>query len=168
MSPEEEISRLRLRLERERTARKEAEAIGERATRELYTTVEKLRALNESLSAPALVIQDGVVVMPVIGNMDKARAQKVSIALVHGCHQHRARALIIDVTGMSVIEPAAVPVLAEAARAASVLGARVIVTGIAPEVALALTDQGVGQTVETAGDLADGIERSRSATVQRR
>jgi rsbT co-antagonist protein RsbR len=127
---EAEIDRLRRRCQRERMARKEAELIAERATRELHDTVVRLVALTRSLSAPLLLVRRGVIVVPLIGILDLERAEQLSTDLLAGIRANRARAVVIDITGLSQVDEVSAGALVRCADAARLVGARVIVTGV--------------------------------------
>jgi PAS domain S-box-containing protein len=104
------------------------------------------------LSTPLIPISDAVVVMPLIGALDDQRMQQVLEALLHGVEQRRARMAILDITGVPVVDAHVANGLILAAQAVRLLGARVILTGIRPEVAQTLVGLGV--------DLSDIITHS--------
>jgi anti-anti-sigma regulatory factor len=66
--------------------------------------------------------------------------------------EHQARVVIIDVTGMAVVDASAASHLVQAARAAGLLGSEVVLVGIAPEAARLMVEQGL--------DLGDIVTRS--------
>lgn len=147
----------RRQAERERKARLEAEAIAERTTRELYETIETLRALNESLAAPVLFVQSRVLLVPLVGTIDRQRIQRFAKRMLHACREQRARALVIDLTGVVSLEGATAGSLSEAVIAAHLLGVRVVLTGIAQQVAQAFSEVHLDNRLEFAGDLASGL-----------
>ncbi len=95
------------------------------------------------LSTPLIPISDEVVVMPLIGALDDQRMQHVLEVLLHGVEQRRARMAILDITGVPVVDTHVANGLILAAQAVRLLGARVILTGIRPEVAQTLVGLGV-------------------------
>jgi PAS domain S-box-containing protein len=95
------------------------------------------------LSTPLIPISDQVVVMPLIGALDDRRMQQVLEALLHGVEQRKARMVILDITGVPVVDTHVANGLILAAQAVRLLGARVILTGIRPEVAQTLVGLGV-------------------------
>lgn len=114
-------------------------------------------ALRE-LSTPLIPIADGVVAMPLIGSIDSSRAQMVIEALLTGVSELRASTTIIDITGVPVVDTQVANALLRAAQAVKLLGARVILTGIRPEVAQTLVGLGVDLGgITTRGTLQAGI-----------
>jgi rsbT co-antagonist protein RsbR len=98
------------------------------------TIREQARKLME-MSTPLIPISDDVVVMPLIGTIDATRAQQVLSTLLEGINGRRASVAILDVTGVSDIDANVASALVNAAKAVQLLGARVVLTGVRPEVA---------------------------------
>ncbi len=114
-------------------------------------------ALRE-LSTPLIPITEGVVAMPLIGSIDSGRAQLVIETLLSGVASLRAETTILDITGVPVVDTQVANALLRAAQAVKLLGARVILTGIRPEVAQTLVGLGVDLSgIITRGTLQDGI-----------
>jgi rsbT co-antagonist protein RsbR len=114
-------------------------------------------ALRE-LSTPLMPLADGIVAMPLIGTIDSRRAQQVIEELLQGVSDNRAATAIIDITGVPVVDTQVAGALLRAAQAVELLGARVILTGIRPEVAQTLVGIGVNLgSIVTRSTLQDGI-----------
>lgn len=114
-------------------------------------------ALRER-STPLLVLSEHVVLMPLIGVLDTERAQQVIEVLLIGIQEHQARTAILDITGVSVVDTHTAAVLIRAAQATRMLGARVMLTGIRPEVAQTLIGLGINlQDIQTTASLRQGI-----------
>ncbi|WP_434042701.1 MULTISPECIES: STAS domain-containing protein [Sorangium] len=94
------------------------------------------------LSMPLIPLSDDVVVLPLIGPLDAKRARRVIEVLSRGIAERRTRTAILDLTGVGDLAPEAVDVLLEVVRVAGLLGARVVLTGIRPEVAGRLAASG--------------------------
>lgn len=110
------------------------------------------------VSTPLLTISDATVVMPLVGAVDSRRVQQMMDTLLSGAAATRARTVILDITGVPVVDTQVANALIQAAQAVKLLGAEVVLTGIRPEVAQTLVQLGVSLTgVTTRGTLQDGI-----------
>jgi rsbT co-antagonist protein RsbR len=120
--------------------------------------IEAQRVALRELSTPLIPLAEGVVVMPLIGSMDSARAQQVMESLLEGVAVQRAGTAILDITGLQVVDTQVADALVRAARAVNLLGARVMITGIRPEVAQTLVGMGADlSSIQTLGSLQAGI-----------
>lgn len=114
-------------------------------------------ALHE-LSTPIIPLTDDIVVMPLIGAIDSNRAQHVIEALLAGVVTSRATTAILDITGVHVVDTQVANALLRAAQAVKLLGARVVLTGIRPEIAHTLVGLGLDlSAITTRATLQSGI-----------
>lgn len=141
------------------TARKLAEeARAHRQEQVIRAQAETLLAL----ATPLIPVDEGVLVMPLIGAIDPARAQQILSALLDGITAHRARVAIVDLTGIHAIDAQVADVLLRAARSVSLLGARVLLTGMRAGMAQALVRLGVDLSqITTRSTLQAGIASAR-------
>ncbi|MEM8534194.1 MAG: PAS domain-containing protein [Chloroflexota bacterium] len=110
------------------------------------------------LSTPLIPLSDDVLVMPLIGSIDSYRAQGIMDALLSGIATHSAAVVILDITGVSVVDTQVAQALIRAAQAVKLLGALVIITGIRPEIAQTLVNLGVDlQDIITLSNLQEGV-----------
>ncbi|KYG08417.1 protein kinase [Sorangium cellulosum] len=121
--------------ERERAERARA------ALQEEIIEVQRLR-LSE-MATPIIPITDRILVMPLIGTMDAARAAQVLEATLAGVQRHNPSVVIIDITGLRHVDAGVADTLIRTASALRLLGARAILTGMQPEVARALVQGGI-------------------------
>jgi rsbT co-antagonist protein RsbR len=128
--------------ERERVIRQQQEAIRE-------------------LSTPVLQVRERLLILPIIGVIDPQRARQLTEQLLRGIRTHRAKVVVIDVTGVAAIDAAVANHLVRTVEASRLLGATVIVTGLSPELAQTLVTIGVNLgKMNTVGDLQGGIEQA--------
>lgn len=121
--------------------------------------IEKQATALMELSTPLIPISDDVLVMPLIGMMDTMRAHQVLDTLLSGIGKSRARIAILDITGVGIVDTQVANMLITAARAAQLLGAKVVLTGIRPEVANTLVGLGAELSdIVTRGTLQSGIQ----------
>jgi len=118
------------------------------------------QAIRE-LSTPVLQIRERLLLLPIIGVLDSLRARQVTDQLLRAIRANRARVVVIDVTGVGGIDARVANRLIQTVEAAGLLGAKVIVTGVSPEVAQILVSVGVDLgKMQTVGDLQGGIEEA--------
>lgn len=103
-----------------------------KVNQELLTRAE---ALVRQLSSPLLPVADGVIVLPLIGAVDPARARQILECLLSGIVSHRAHLALIDVTALTDVDSFAVEQLVKAARAGRLLGTEIVFVGLSPEIA---------------------------------
>ena len=132
-------------------------ALDEREVLQAQIIAAQQSALQE-LSTPLLPLSNKVVLMPIVGAMDSRRAQQVIETLLEGVSQYNAEIAILDITGVQVVDTQVANTFIQSARAVQLLGARVMLTGIRPEVAQTLVQLGVDlQGMLTRGSLQSGI-----------
>ena len=128
--------------ERERVIRQQADAIRE-------------------LSTPVLQVRERLLILPIIGVLDDQRADQLTEQLLGGIRRHRAKVVVIDITGVPEITAEVANHLVQAVDASRLMGAGVIITGLSPEIAQTLVTIGVDLTkMNTVGDLQGGIEEA--------
>lgn len=118
------------------------------------------RALLE-LSNPIVPVTDEVVVMPLIGTVDTVRARLIIEDLLEKITKWAVRTAILDLTGVPDVDSRVAGALMDAARAARLVGAEVMLTGIQPEVAQTLVRLGIDLGgFRIFGTLKDGVARA--------
>jgi len=144
----------------------------EEGLRQSMLQEEKIRAQQialEELSTPMIPITDRIVVMPLVGAIDSRRAHRVMDSLLYGVANTRAETAIIDITGVSVVDTQVANALIRAAGAVQLLGARVMITGIRPEVAQTLVGLGVNlRGISAFGTLSSAIASAMAKRAERR
>ena len=117
------------------------------------------RAAVRDLSTPILQVREGLLILPVVGALDGERASRVAQALLGRIRATRARAVVIDLTGVPAFEPSVATPLVRAVESARLMGAHTIVTGLSADIASALVAQDLDLgAISVAGDLQAGIE----------
>jgi rsbT co-antagonist protein RsbR len=111
------------------------------------------------LATPVLQVREGLLISPIIGVIDTQRARQLTEAILWGIRQQRAKVVVIDITGVPVVDSKVANHLVQTVDAARLMGATAILTGISPEIAQTLVVLGVNLTsVRTVADLQGGIE----------
>ncbi|KYG06388.1 hypothetical protein BE21_00125 [Sorangium cellulosum] len=138
--------------------------------------IQAQQATLRELSTPLVPLAEGVVAMPLIGALDSARAQQAMEKLLDGIVQHQFHTAILDVTGVKDVDAESADALLRIARAARLLGAKLVLTGIGADTAQTLVDLDVDlESITTHGTLQSGIAHAlaprparRAARAQRR
>lgn len=146
----------------ERTAALEQSLVAQQAqAAELRDSLARQQSLNElvsALSLPIIPVRSNVLVAPLVGNLDSLRAQQLIDEVLQQIELRRARAIILDITGVAIVDTQLAHTLLRTADAARLLGAQTVLVGIRPEVAQTLVGLGADLgRLSTAATLQDGL-----------
>jgi rsbT co-antagonist protein RsbR len=123
--------------------------------------IESQQAALAELSTPLMPVAEGVLVMPLIGGIDHARAQQILEALLTAIVAQRARTVILDITGVHDVDSHAAEALVRATEGARLLGAATILSGITPALAHTLVELGVPlRRIVAVGDLRSAVAQA--------
>jgi rsbT co-antagonist protein RsbR len=101
---------------------------------------------------------DRILVVPLVGTIDSSRANTVMRTLLAGISQYRALVVILDVTGVPLVDTGVATHLYKAVQGARLKGAHTIVTGLSDAVAETIVDLGIDwSNTETLADLQSGL-----------
>ena len=119
---------------------------------------EQLSATIQELSSPVLPVFEGILVMPLVGAISSERANLLIASLLQAIEQHRADFVIMDVTGVPIVDSQVAKALLQAADAARLLGTRTILAGLRPELAQTIVGLGLDlSSLVTQTDLRSGV-----------
>lgn len=114
----------------------------EHELRRRLDVIEWQRDEIRSISMPVLKIWQDVVAVPVIGTVTTERAAIMSEKVLGAVHRERAHFVILDVTGLELVDEVSVEGLLKVAGAVAMIGARAILAGIQPDMAIAVVEAG--------------------------
>lgn len=133
----------------------------EQSKRELQdqlTTIARQQMAIHELSTPIVEVWEDILLLPVIGTMDSQRAQEMTEKLLERIKQNRSRCIIMDITGVENVDTTTANAVLKMTRAARLLGAWCVLTGIRPEIARTMIQLGVEmEGMKTLRTLKDGI-----------
>jgi len=113
------------------------------------------------LSTPVLPVRERLLILPIIGVLDTERARQLTEQLLNGIRTHRAKVVVIDITGAPEVDESVANHLVRTVDASRLMGASVIITGLSPEIAQTLVTIGVDLSkMNTIGDLQGGLEEA--------
>jgi rsbT co-antagonist protein RsbR len=118
---------------------------------------EQTAAIAE-LSAPIIPILRGILVLPLIGAINGRRAGAIMETLLSGVSQQGASVVLLDITGVPVVDTGVAQHLMQAAQAVRLLGAEIVLVGISPEIAQTIIQLGLDlSNLTTRSDLQAGL-----------
>ena len=167
---EDELKSIRASLEQtvnERTAALQAalddvQARAEEQAR-LIEENEYQRETIKDLAVPVIPISATTLVMPLVGALDSNRLRQLQEQSLHALERTSARTLVIDITGVPIVDTQVAQGLLMTVRAARLLGAHVALVGIRPEVAQAIVGLGLDLNgISTFSDLQSALDRLAS------
>ena len=111
------------------------------------------------VSIPVIQIWQGVLAVPLIGNLDSQRTQDFMERLLSRLVETQSEVALVDITGVPIIDTQTAAHLIETFAAVRLLGARVVLTGVRPAIAQTLVHLGIDLTsVTTRPTLQAGLQ----------
>jgi len=125
---------------------------------EQMETIQRQQFAIQELSTPVLQLWDDVLALPVIGTVDTHRSADIMERLLTEVTQRQSKFVILDITGVEVVDTRTADHFIKVIKAAELLGATCLLTGIRPAVAQTLVDLGVDlSTIATLRNLQEGL-----------
>ena len=122
-------------------------------------TIRRQQFAIQELSTPVLQLWDDVLALPVIGTVDTHRSADIMERLLTEVTQRKSKFVILDITGVEVVDTRTADHFIKVIKAAELLGTRCMLTGIRPAVAQTLVDLGVDlSTIATLRNLQEGLK----------
>ncbi|OCA80954.1 RsbT co-antagonist protein RsbRA [Pseudobacillus wudalianchiensis] len=128
-------------------------------------TVSLQKIALQELSAPLIPVFEKISVMPLVGTIDTERAKLIMENLLDGVVKHRSEVVLIDITGVPVVDTMVAHHIIQAADAVRLVGAKCMIVGIRPEIAQTIVTLGINlDQVITTSTLKKGIEEALEMT----
>jgi rsbT co-antagonist protein RsbR len=145
----------------EPAANRIAVTVGVSFVHERERVIGQQQAAIRELSTPVLQVRERLLILPIIGVLDPARARQLTEQLLNSIQTNRAKVIVIDITGVAAIDQTVANHLFQTVKASRLMGASVVITGVSSEIAQTLVDLGVDvSAMNTVGDLQGGIEEA--------
>jgi rsbT co-antagonist protein RsbR len=117
------------------------------------------QAAIRELSTPVIRVHDRVLLLPLVGTIDSARAHQIMETVLIRVTEDQAKVLILDIAGVPVVDTKVADHLLKTTAAVRLVGAKTILTGISAQVARTIIQLGVDiSAMDTQSRLSDGIE----------
>jgi rsbT antagonist protein RsbS len=113
---------------------------------------------NQYARVPIIKVWN-LLLIPLQGEMTDELANELTNEVLDRIHQLGCLGLVIDITGLWIVDSHLCAVLSQLSSAAALMGARTFISGMKPDIALALETMGVQlKGVRTTLDLEDALE----------
>lgn len=121
----------------------------------------QLLSLVDELTLPVVRLYHGVILLPVVGALDAHRMVRLNRELLQAVADRRAEVAIVDITGVPHLDAAVTKQLVQTAEAVGFMGCQLVLVGIRPYLARALTKLDLDKAdVTTFADLQSGLEHA--------
>ncbi|MBD1382146.1 STAS domain-containing protein [Metabacillus arenae] len=128
-------------------------------------TVSLQKIALQELSAPLIPVFEHITVMPLVGTIDTERAKGIMENLLQGVVKHRSQVVLIDITGVPVVDTMVAHHIIQAAEAVRLVGAKCLLVGIRPEIAQTIVNLGIDlNQITTKNSLQKGIQTALEMT----
>lgn len=129
-----------------------------RELQEQLSTIARQQLAIHELSSPIAEVWEDILLLPVIGSLDSQRAQEMTEKLLDRIKESRSRCVIIDITGVETVDTSTASAMLKMTRAARLLGAVCVLTGVSPEIARTMVQLNIEvEGVRTLRTLKDGL-----------
>jgi rsbT co-antagonist protein RsbR len=133
-----------------------------------YAEQQRLLDLVSVLETPVIAIAEGVLLAPIVGHLDSRRAGQLTQRLLDAVYAQRARAVIIDIAGVPLVDTQVAQLLIRTAQSIRLLGSHVALTGISSETAMTLSSLGMRlEEMQTMRNPQEAIQVMTMRTVNR-
>ena len=119
------------------------ESVIEAYSMEWERTVSLQKIALQELSASLIPVVDKISIMPLVGTIDTERAKLIMENLLEGVVKQRAEVVLLDITGVPVVDTMVAHHIIQAADAVRLVGAKCMLVGIRPEIAQTIVTLGI-------------------------
>jgi len=133
-----------------------------------YAEQQRLLDLVSVLETPVIAIAEGVLLAPIVGHLDSRRAGQLTQRLLDAVYAQRARAVIIDIAGVPLVDTQVAQLLIRTAQSIRLLGSHVALTGISSETAMTLSSLGMRlEEMQTMRNPQEAIQMVTAGAINR-
>lgn len=141
------------------------ESIIDAYSTEWERTVSLQKIALQELSASLIPVFDKISVMPLVGTIDTERAKLIMENLLEGVVSQRAEVVLLDITGVPVVDTMVAHHIIQAADAVRLVGAKCMLVGIRPEIAQTIVALGINlHEFTTKSTLQKGMQSALAMT----
>lgn len=131
---------------------------------EMYSKIVSQRIADQSnsllaMSTPVTSLWDGILLLPIFGIIDSARAQEIMQSSLTMISKTSAEVFIFDISGVSVVDTAVANHLVKVIRASELMGCSCILSGLSPAIAQTIVELGIDvSNINTTSNLRNAMK----------
>ena len=116
------------------------------------------RSLVLKMSTPVTAIWQDILMLPLVGIIDSSRAQDIMNAMLTAIAETQARVIIMDISGVAVVDTAVANHLIKITKATALMGCACTISGVSPAIAQTIVDLGIDVgRVKTTATMQDAL-----------
>ena len=104
----------------------------------------ELHELIREISSPIIPVLNDIVVVPLLGTYDEARAEELLVKTLQNLPKYKATYLILDLTGLnSKFTHHAASLIDKLGSTAALIGSKTVLVGISPQMSMVISETGL-------------------------
>ncbi len=128
---------------------------------DITVDVQKRSLAMLQMSTPVTKIWDGVLFAPIVGIVDSKRSVDIMNRALSNIAETRASTLLLDISGVAVVDTAVANHLIKIAKAAVLMGCKTIISGISPAIAQTIAELGIDLgSIQTTSTIESALRES--------
>lgn len=124
-----------------------------------FTRLRSQQAVINELTAPVIKLQQGIGLLPVIGDIDTQRAKYLLEHTLIECSRKQINHLYVDLSGVTLIDTMVAMQIFQLIDSLKIVGVKTTLSGVRPEIALTAVQLGINfKDIQITGNLSQALQ----------
>src|SRR6478609_1746885 len=120
--------------------------------------LEAHKELINELSSPVIPLSDHIAILPLVGDIDTARARRILENTLTRCAEQQVNHLYIDISGVVIVDTMVAHQIFQLIDALKLIGVESTISGVRPEIAITASHLGLSfENISTKSTLANAM-----------
>ncbi|PAK50953.1 STAS domain-containing protein [Priestia megaterium] len=120
--------------------------------------LEAHKELINELSSPVIPLSDHIAILPLVGDIDTARASRILENTLTRCAEQQVNHLYIDISGVVIVDTMVAHQIFQLIDALKLIGVESTISGVRPEIAITASHLGLSfENISTKSTLANAM-----------
>lgn len=120
--------------------------------------LEAHKELINELSSPVIPLSDHIAILPLVGDIDTARASRILENTLTRCAEQQVNHLYIDISGVVIVDTMVAHQIFQLIDALKLIGVESTISGVRPEIAITASHLGLSfENISTESTLANAM-----------